>query len=47
MRALGIATTVINSAALPLVPYEDLQVEVYGAYLNLHNEAATSEGAKR
>ena len=45
--ALGIATTVSNSAALPFVPYEDLQAEVYGACRNLRNQAATSEGAKR
>jgi len=45
--ALGIATTVINSAALLFVPYEDLQAEVDGACRNLRNQAATSEGAKR
>jgi hypothetical protein len=44
---LGIVTTVINSAAPPFVPYEDLQVEVYGACRSLRNQAATSEGAKR
>ena len=43
----GIVTTVINSAALPFVPYEDLQAEVVGACWNLRNQAATSEGAKR
>ena len=46
-RALGIGTTVINSAALRFVPYEDLQAEGYEAYRNLCDQAATSEGAKR
>jgi hypothetical protein len=45
--ALEIITTVINSAALPFVLYEDLQAEVLGACRNLRNQAATSEGAKR
>jgi hypothetical protein len=34
-------------AALGFVPCEDLQAEGYGAYRNLLNQAATSEGAKR
>ena len=38
---------VINSAALPFVPYEGLQAEGYGACRSLRNQAATSEGAKR
>jgi hypothetical protein len=45
--ALGTVTTVITSAALPFVPDDDLQAAVYGAYRNLRNQAATSEGAKR
>ena len=47
MSALGVATTVINSAALPFVPYEGLQAEGYGACRSLRHRAATSEGAKR
>jgi hypothetical protein len=43
----GIATTVISSAALPFVPYQDLQAEVDGACRSFNNQAATSEGAKR
>ena len=45
--ARGIGSTVIHSAAPPFVPYEGLQVEVYGACRSLRNQAATSEGAKR
>jgi hypothetical protein len=45
--ALGLASTVINSAALLFVPYEGLQAEVYRACRILRNQAATSEGAKR
>jgi hypothetical protein len=45
--APGLATMVMNSAALPFVLYEDLQAEVLGACRNLRNQAATSEGAKR
>jgi peptide methionine sulfoxide reductase MsrB len=37
----------INSAALGLVPYEDLRAEVYGAYRNLRNQAAATKGAKQ
>ena len=47
MSALGIATTVINSAALPFVPYEGLQAKVYGACRILRNQAATTKGTKR
>ncbi len=45
--ALGRATTVISSAALRFVPYEDLQVEGYGACRSFRNQAAATEGAKR
>ena len=37
----------INSAALGLVPYEDLRAEVYGAHRNLRNQAAATKGAKQ
>jgi hypothetical protein len=44
---LAIAITVMNSAALPFVPDEDLQAEGDGACRSLRNQAATREGAKR
>ena len=37
----------INSAALRSVRYEELQAQGYGAYRELRNQAATTEGAKR
>jgi peptide methionine sulfoxide reductase MsrB len=37
----------ISSAALRLVPHDDLPAEGDGAYRNLLNQPATTEGAKR
>jgi hypothetical protein len=45
--ALGTATTVINSAALRVVPSESLHAEGYGVCRNLRNQAAAKKGAKR
>jgi hypothetical protein len=45
--ALEIVTTVINSAAQPFVPYDDLQAEANGACRNVRNQAARIEGVKR
>jgi len=45
--ALEIVTTVINSAALPFLPYEDLQAEVLGGVPEPPQSSRDNEGAKR
>jgi hypothetical protein len=45
--ALEIVTTVINSGALPFLPYEDLQAEVLGGVPELPQSSRDKRGAKR